>query len=133
MKITLIVEGKTERAFLPHFRKFLQARLSKMPAIHTNVHNGRIPKEAKLKRLVDNQFLGRDPSNYVIALTDVYTGTTPPDFNDAADAKAKMRAWVGADQRFRPHAAQFEFEAWVLPYWDRIKAIADHNQGAPAG
>ena len=72
-------------------------------------------------------------SDYVIALTDVYTGTTPPDFDDAEDAKSKMRAWVGNDQRFRPHAAQFEFEAWLLPYWDQIKVIANHNQGAPPG
>jgi hypothetical protein len=31
-------------------------------------------------------------------LTDVYTGTS--DFKDAADAKAKMRKWVGEEKRF---------------------------------
>jgi len=37
MKITLIVEGKTEKAFLPYLRKFLETRLSgkmlRMPRI----------------------------------------------------------------------------------------------------
>jgi hypothetical protein len=32
MKITLIVEGKTEKAFLPYLRKFLESRLpSELP------------------------------------------------------------------------------------------------------
>ncbi len=134
MKITLIVEGKTEKAFVPHLRRFLETRLSgRMPAIHVNKYDGRVPKEDKLKRVVLNQLEGRDPSDLVIALTDVYTGTAPHDFRDAADAKAKLRAWVGDNPRFEPHAAQYEFEAWLLPYWDRIKAIARHNQAAPTG
>lgn len=67
----------------------------------------------------------------VIALTDVYTGTN--DFLDAADAKRKMRAWVGDNERFYPHAAQHDFEAWLLPYWSDIQALAGHNKAAPPG
>ena len=134
MKIALIVEGKTEKVFIPHLRRFLEPHLAgRMPNIHTNVYNGRIPKEAKLQKVVNAQFAGRDPSDHVIALTDVYTGTTPPEFHDAADAKLKMSAWVGSEPRFHPHAAQYEFEAWLLPYWDSIQQIARHNQSAPLG
>ena len=134
MKITIIVEGKTEKVFLPHLRKFLETPLSgQMPAIHANVHNGRIPKGVKLQKVVNAQFIGRAPSDHVIALTDVYTGTNPPAFHDAADAKSKMRLWVGEEPRFHPHAAQHEFEAWLLPYWDSIQGIARHNQAAPSG
>jgi hypothetical protein len=52
MKITLIVEGKTEKAFVPHLIIFLETRLSgRMPAIHTNVYNGRVPKRKNLDGL----------------------------------------------------------------------------------
>lgn len=74
--------------------------------------------------------LSRD-ADYVIALTDVYTGTN--DFIDAEDAKAKMRHWVGDESRFYPHAAQHDFEAWLLPYWPAIQKMAGHDKHAPQG
>jgi hypothetical protein len=67
----------------------------------------------------------------VIALTDVYTGTK--EFIDAADAKKKMRSWVGNNNKFHPHAAQYDFEAWLLPYWKDIQELAGHNKAAPSG
>ena len=137
MKITLIVEGNTEKAFLPHLRSYLQPRLvaGNMPNLDIYPYNGRIPKGDKLKRQVERLLSDRHrPSDHVIALTDVYTGANPPDFSDAADAKAKMRQWVGSEPRFHPHAAQFEFEAWLLPYRPRIQELAGrHNQAAPGG
>ncbi|MGA3039932.1 MAG: DUF4276 family protein [Bryobacteraceae bacterium] len=64
-------------------------------------------------------------------MTDVYTGNR--DFVDAADAKRKMREWVGPNERFFAHAAQYEFEAWLLPYWEKIQILAKSDVGAPAG
>ncbi len=134
MKITLIVEGNTETAFLPHLRTFLHPRLPRgMPNLDSLSYNGRIPTGEKLKKDVQRLLNGRNSSDHVIALTDVYTGSNPPDFLDAADAKSKMRSWVGDEPRFHPHAAQFEFEAWLLPYWSRIQQLAGHNQSAPGG
>jgi hypothetical protein len=75
---------------------------------------------------------GQDPdADQVIALTDVYTGST--DFRDAADAKEKMRSWVGPNDRFHTHVALHDFEAWLLPYWPAIQGLAKHNRTAPAG
>ncbi len=74
---------------------------------------------------------GKEPAKAVIALTDVYTGTNPPDFVDATDAKAKMLAWVGQNPAFHPHAAQYEFEAWLLPFWSDIQKLVRHNRAAP--
>ncbi len=134
MKIAIIVEGKTEKVFIPYLRNFLQTRLAnRMPRLYTNVYDGRIPKEYKLKRVVDTELKGRNAVDHVIALTDVYTGTNPPDFLNAADAKAKMRQWVGDEPRFHPHVAQHDFEAWLLPYWQTIQKMAGHNKVAPAG
>ena len=133
MKIALIVEGKTEKAFLPHLRSFLKASLAgRMPDLDPVPCNGRIPKDLKLKRMVERLLKsGQEPANAVIALTDVYTGTNPPDFADATDAKVKMRKWVGTNPAFHPHAAQFEFEAWLLPFWGDIQKLAGHNRASP--
>jgi hypothetical protein len=75
---------------------------------------------------------GADPdADHVIALTDVYTGSN--DFQNAADAKQKMRSSVGSNDRFHAHVAQHDFEAWLLPYWAAIQELARHNRTAPAG
>ncbi len=130
MKISLIVEGNTEKVFIPKLREYLQPFLpGHMPNLHSVPQGGRIPTRDKLDRLVNNLLrLGKDRADHVIALTDVY-----PDYINAADAKAKMRQWVGNEPRFHPHAAQFEFEAWLLPYWHRIQEISEGNQSSPGG
>jgi hypothetical protein len=131
MRIALIVEGMTEKVFKGHLVAFLEPRLpGKMPELVIHRYNGRIPKEDKLRRVVEN-LLGdkQRPADAVIALTDVYTGT--PDFVDAADAKEKMRQWVGENKRFYPHASQHDFEAWLLAYWDKIKRLAKSNRAPP--
>lgn len=134
MKITLIVEGKTEKAFLPYLRKFLETRLSgKMPRLDVNPYDGRIPTGDKLKRIVQKILSGKSPSDHIIALTDVYTGSQSPEFKNAADAKNKMRLWVGTEPRFHPHVALHDFEAWLLPYWASIQKLAGHNKCAPTG
>ena len=117
MKIAILMEGETERGFLPNLREFLDLRLSgKMPRLIPYTYDGRIPKRDKLKRIVEALLQGRDPdADHVIALTDVYTGSK--DFLDAAEAKQKMQAWAGPNSRFHPHVAQHDFEAWLLPYW----------------
>ena len=132
MKISLIVEGRTEKAFIPHLRRFLEAPLAvRMPNLHVSSYDGPIPTDEKLKRRVNILLSGRNAADHVIALTDVYTGQNK--FADAADAKRKMRAWVGPESRFHPHAAQYDFEAWLLPYWRRIQDLAGHNQSPPGG
>jgi len=132
VKIAILVEGRTEKAFLPHLRNFLKTRLAdKMPNLDMVPYNGRIPKEDKLRRTVENLLGGRNPAQAVVALTDVYTGTD--DFRDGSDAKAKMRRWVGQNDRFYPHVAQYDFEAWLLPYWAEIQKVAGHNRTAPPG
>lgn len=132
MKIVIIVEGTTEKAFRPHLERFLAARLAgNMPRLNMFTANGRISKGDRLRREVENLLGGSDPADAVIALTDVYTGTD--DFQDAADAKTKMRDWVGPNNRFHPHAAQHDFEAWLLPYWAEIQKVAGHNRTPPSG
>lgn len=132
VKISILVEGETERAFMPALRSFLSSRLAgKMPKLDPIPYDGRIPKKEKLRRTVDNLLSGQKCADAVIALTDVYTGSA--DFVDAADAKSKMREWVGDNPCFYPHAAQHDFEAWLLPFWPTIQKLARHNMIAPSG
>ena len=133
MRIAIIVEGKTETAFKPHLITFLRTRLAGvMPKLDFLPHDGRIPTGDKLKRVVANLLNdNKQPADAVIALTDVYTGSNPPGFPTAADAKQKMRQWGGAEPRFHPHVALHDFEAWLLPYWDKIKRLTGSNHNAP--
>jgi hypothetical protein len=133
MKIAVLIEGQTERAFLPHLRRFLETRLAgQMPRLDPVPYDSRIPTGERLRRHVDRLLRsGRFPADAVIALTDVYTGTG--EFQDAEDAKNKMRDRVGENTRFYPHAAQYEFESWLLPFWGTIQRLAGHNMGAPGG
>jgi hypothetical protein len=133
MKITIIVEGETEQAFKRYLQEFLKDSLEgRMPKLDFFPYHGPIPRGDKLRRMVSNLLnSGRATSDYVIALTDVYTGKA--DFTDASDAKAKMRQWVGNEPRFHAHTALHDFEAWLLPYWNTIQKLAGHNRRAPTG
>lgn len=131
MNIAIIVEGETEEVFLPVLRDFLSSRLEgKMPRLIPKICQGRVPKGDKLKRDVQALLSGKVPEvDHVIALTDVYTGAN--DFHDAEDARRKMRGWVGENPNFHPHAAQYDFEAWLLPFWPTILQLAKHNAKPP--
>ena len=130
MKIALMVEGSTEKAFLPVLRNYLTPRLlGRMPKIDPVSYDGRIPKEARLKDEVCRLLGGKNPADAVIALTDVYTGSK--EFVSAADAKNKMSKWVGKEPRFHPHVALHDFEAWLLPYWEAIQKLAGSNLKSP--
>jgi hypothetical protein len=130
VRIAIIVEGGTEKAFEKTLRGFLSPRLpGEMPKLQFITEDGRIPKEDRLRRDVERLLKTNDA---VIALTDVYTGTEPHDFETAADAKTKMNRWVGPEPRFHPHAAQYDFEAWLLPYWPTIQTVARSNRSAPS-
>lgn len=132
MKITIIVEGETERVFIPHLKRFLQSRLAgNPPNIDPFPCDGRIPTKEKLKRVVEKLLeAGPRASDAVIALTDVYTGTR--EFTDAADAIEKMKTWVGVNEKFYAHAAQYDFEAWLLAYWTDIQKLAGSNRTLPS-
>lgn len=131
MRIAILIEGETERVFIPKVREFLKTRVAQnqMPKLDPVPFDGRIPTGPKLRRLVERLLNGRDGADAVIALTDVYTGTQ--EFTDGANAKAKMREWVGNEPRFHPHVAQYDFEAWLLPFWQDIQRLAGSNRAAP--
>ncbi len=130
VSIAIIVEGASEAALDQSLRRFLAARLPEgRPRIRFYPEDGRIPKGERLQRDVDRLLRRHDA---VIALTDVYTGPSSREFESARHARASMRSWVGPEPRFHPHAAQYEFEAWLLPYWNVIQDRAGSKRQAPS-
>ena|SRR6266446_1310886 len=131
VRIVILVEGGTEKAFFPVLRQFLATRLAgRMPNLDPLPCDGRIPKGSELCRRVTNLLRGKEAADAVIALSDVYTGSG--DFENASDAKLKMQDWVGNEPRFYPHVALYDFEAWLLPYWPAIQELAGSNRAVPA-
>ena len=128
VRIAIIVEGETETAFATCLRGFLKTKApDKMPKLVFRPQGGHVPTNEKLRRIV-RDLLDRENCDAVIALTDVYKAPYDSEredlFKDAAEAKRKMREWVGDEARFFPHTAQHEFEAWLLPYWEKIDALS---------
>ena len=123
MKITILVEGRTEQAFKTPLLEFMKPSLEgRMPSLDFFTCDGRVYKGDKLRRVVEGLLNnGKRPADAVIAVTDAYTGTG--DFDDAEDAKRKMGEWVGANDKFYPHAAQHDFEAWLLPFWKDLRSL----------
>lgn len=67
MKIAILVEGRTEKAFIPHVRSFLKSRLgNSMPKLDPFPCDGRVYKEAKLRRTVEALLRnGKSPADAV--------------------------------------------------------------------
>jgi hypothetical protein len=113
-----LVEGKTETAFKDKLKAFLDTRCEQQGkpkiGLRTKPMNTRLMSAGRIRERVTMSL--RDPEVVcVIALVDVY-----PSFESAQAAKKFLREAVGDKPRFHAHAAQFDFEAWLLPYWDDI-------------
>ena len=134
MRIAILIEGRTEKAFKPFLIDFLKGYLTgKMPKLDFVPQHGGLPTNDKLKRVVENLLSDKKrPADAVIALTDVYTGHNPPLFDDGDDAKKKLKDWVGNNPNFYAHVALHDFEAWLIPFWEKIKTMAKSNAKRPA-
>ena len=79
----------------------------------------------KLRGRVRRELAGRDVAG-VVGLIDVF-----PQFENAAAAKAFLRQAAGDLSGFHAHAAQYDVEAWLLPYWDDICRRVGVTQSPP--
>jgi hypothetical protein len=118
MKIVVLCEGSTEEALRRGLREFVQGRAqgTGRVGVETRSLDGPLLRK-KLARLVELNLAKSDVIG-VVALTDVY-----PDFDNAKEAKDALRRFAGsgqADAKFRPHAAQFDVEAWIMPFWSQV-------------
>jgi hypothetical protein len=131
VRIVVLCEGATEAALRTALGEFLAGR--------TPPGERRIGvKLIQLRGSVFREKLGTLVARYsadsevaiVIALTDVY-----PSFANAEAAKKKLAEQAGGSRggRFRAHAAQFDFEAWLVPFWGEITKYLQVDAKPPGG
>ena len=121
MKIVLLCEGETESALKEPLKDHLdkQCELAQIPRVGLTImaFDGPATNCREVKTRLETHALNPKVLG-VVVLSDVY-----PDFADAAETKTYLRNCVAkssAKHMFYAHAAQFDFEAWLLPYWERI-------------
>lgn len=131
-----IAEGPTEAAAREALKRFLDDRCFQGGRPRVGLKpiqfGSKMLREDKLRRpvqwnLEDVQALG------VVALIDVRSELRGRQFADAAEAIAYLSQAAPGDPRYRAHAAQFDFEAWLLPYWQDICRRLQIKPKAPAG
>ncbi|MBN1815559.1 MAG: DUF4276 family protein [Anaerolineae bacterium] len=128
MTIVLMVEGDTEAALRQHLKAFLdrRAEAAGKPCVRLETRDLVNLAPHRLGHRVGLE-LHRPDVTAVVGLIDVY-----PKFKDAAEAKAYLADAAG-QPGFYAHAAQYDVEAWLLPYWDDICRRLGVNQGPPGG
>jgi hypothetical protein len=131
LTIVLLVEGKTEAALKDVLKGFLDKRAAREGKAKVRLVTK--PLDSRLlnqERVLDQVRMSlRDPETVcVVGLLDVY-----PRFQSAQDARGFLRQAVGAETRFHPHAAQFEVEAWLLPFWKDICQKLGVQRQPPGG
>jgi hypothetical protein len=128
VSVVLLAEGRTEKVLAQHVKRFLDQRAveekrPKMMLISRDIMN---LNAGKLRGRIRRE-LGMDSVTAVVGLVDVY-----PHLASASEAKEFLREAAGGEKRFFAHAAQWDVEAWLLPYWDAICArLGDRNHPAP--
>lgn len=128
----LLVEGATELAIKAAVKAFLDERCvsAGRPKVRLTARPINLLRERELRDFATRN-LAREDVLGVVALTDVKCAGRPRQFKDASEAIAYLRGVVGEHRGFRAHAAQFDVEAWLLPYWDDICRRLGISQAPP--
>ena len=124
-EIVLLVEGKTENAMKSILKQFLDMRCEAAgrPKVRLSTRplDSRLLKEKVVKDQVTMN-LKRASVVGVVALIDVVCSGRDRQFDSAEAAIQFLSNMAPGEERYRAHAAQYDFEAWLLPYWDAITA-----------
>jgi hypothetical protein len=114
--IILLVEGDTETALKRHVKRFLDDRAiaEGRPKVALRAKDLMTPSLDKLRGRIRLE-LRNSEVTAAVGLIDVY-----PNFPSAQEAKDFLLKTADGEPRFYAHAAQYEVEAWILPYWDSI-------------
>jgi len=125
--IVLLVEGKTEAALKRHLKRFLdrRAEAEEHPKVALRTKDIMTLNESRLRRRIRLELCDSQVSA-VIGLIDVY-----PRFSSATEAKDYLRRAADGNSGFFAHAAQYEVEAWLLPYWEAICKRVGVDRAAP--
>ncbi len=132
LTIVILVEGSTEKTLTDKLKEYLdrQAELAGSPRIAVRARKIKSTEPQALGQQIRLQLQTQNTTD-VVGLIDVF-----PHFTDAQAAKTFLRQAAeraGVMQHFYPHAAQYDVEAWLLPYWDDICRRIGVREGPPGG
>lgn len=113
----MYVEGETEQAFGRHLKAFLDDAANRAGGQRVGLVTRTETDTRRLKRNVARD-LGEADCLGVVVLVDVY-----PEFG-SPEAVREHYAGCSPSNRFRVHCALHDFEAWLLPYWQRVFGCA---------
>lgn len=127
MTIVLLVEGDTERALKDHLKAFLDQRagLEGKPKVRLETRSGVGHTKGQFRKRVQLE-LAKPGVTAIVALIDVFPG-----YANASAAKADLIDKAGNAPGFYAHAAQYDVEAWLLPFWTDICQRVGVAQQAP--
>jgi hypothetical protein len=83
---------------------------------------GKIVPDQRLRADVETHLRNPDVKA-VVVLTDVY-----PDYSSAQEAKQVLSEALDNEGRCNVHVACHDFEAWLLPYWEKICRIVGQDK-----
>ncbi len=132
LTIILLVEGSTERTLTDKIKELLDqcAAAHGRPRVRLQTRKFKSTNPEALGRQIKLELQSRD-TEAVVGLIDVF-----PQFKQA-DAAAAKRFLIeashsaGVTRGFYAHAAQYDVEAWLLPYWDDICRRIGVTQARP--
>lgn len=129
MKIIILAEGDTEKAFRGRLKRFLDQHCEDagQPKIGLQIKPGTISQGEVVRRT--EEYLRDTDVCCVVVLSEMY-----PTFNGrtALQAKREMQRWV-SDSKFHAHVARHDFEAWLLVAWKEIVRRAGYSSKHPWG
>ncbi|MBC8254877.1 MAG: DUF4276 family protein [Ardenticatenia bacterium] len=125
--IVLLAEGRTEIALKEYLKRFLDQRATAegKPKVALCTKDIMTLNRGRLRRRIRLE-LGKPRVLAVVGLIDVH-----PDFQSADDAKRFLSEAARNHPDFHAHAAQYEVEAWLLPYWNAICRRVGVTRAAP--
>ena len=132
MTVVLLVEGSTEKTLTDKLKEHLDQRAESrgLPRVALRAVKIKSIEPHALGQQIRLQLQTQNTTD-VVGLIDVF-----PHFTDALAAKTFLREAAeraGVNQHFYPHAAQYDVEAWLLPYWNDICRRIGVKQGPPGG
>jgi len=137
VKIALLVEGKTETAIKPVLKRFLDERYESegkpRVGLTTRSLDTRLLQPKTVRKLVESNLARADVTG-VVALIDIVSAGRPMKFKTAKEAVLFLQNCApNAGPMYRAHAAQHDFEAWLLPYWDGTCRRLGRQKASPGG
>jgi Domain of unknown function (DUF4276) len=127
--INIICEGRSEVSLRKPISEWLKSKgIERSPKIVFHPIDGSLYNSGKAKALV-HQYVNICGLQQTIVLTDFHDGVHI--FSSIDEAKSEYRRFFSLGDQLPVFFAVYEFEAWLIPYWAKLAAIAGAKMNKP--